>query len=82
LGVEQIDLYYTHFDDNKTPIEETLAAYQELIEAGKIKHIAASNLTPERLMQSFNIAEQNNLPKYVALQPHYNLMERENFEST
>ena len=81
LGVEQIDLYYTHFDDNKTPIEETLAAYQELIEAGKIKHIAASNLTPERLMQSFNIAEQNNLPKYAALQPHYNLMERENFES-
>lgn len=81
LGVEQIDLYYTHFDDNRTPIEETLAAYQELIEAGKIKHIAASNLTPERLMQSFNIAEQNNLPKYVALQPHYNLMERENFES-
>ena len=81
LGVEQIDLYYTHFDDNKTPIEETLSAYQELINAGKIKHIAASNLTPERLMQSFHIAEQNNLPKYVALQPHYNLIERENFES-
>lgn len=81
LQTDHIDLYYTHFDDNKTPVEETLEAYDEVIKAGKVKYIAASNLSPERLKESFEIAEKNNLPKYVALQPHYNLLEREKFES-
>jgi len=80
LQTDYIDLYYTHFDDKVTPIEETLSAYDEAIKAGKIRYIAASNLSPERLAQSFDVAEQNNLPKYVALQPHYNLVERENYE--
>ncbi|WP_426474375.1 aldo/keto reductase [Chryseobacterium balustinum] len=81
LQTDHIDLYYTHFDDNKTPVEETLEAYDEVIKAGKVKYIAASNLSPERLKESFEVAEKNNLPKYVALQPHYNLLEREKFES-
>lgn len=81
LQVDHIDLYYTHFDDNKTPIEETLSAYDEIVKAGKVRYIAASNISPERLKESFKIAEENNFPKYVALQPHYNLMEREGFES-
>ncbi|MFS4473117.1 aldo/keto reductase [Chryseobacterium sp. T20] len=80
LQTDHIDLYYTHFDDNVTPVEETLAAYDEIIKAGKVRYIAASNLSPERLKASFEAAEKNNLPKYVALQPHYNLMEREGFE--
>ncbi|WP_137904131.1 aldo/keto reductase [Chryseobacterium sp. 2VB] len=80
LQTDHIDLYYTHFDDNITPAEETLAAYDEIIKAGKVRYIAASNLSPERLKASFEAAEKNNLPKYVALQPHYNLMEREGFE--
>lgn len=80
LQTDHIDLYYTHFDDNTTPVEETLAAYDEIIKAGKVRYIAASNLSPERLKASFEAAEKNNLPKYVALQPHYNLMEREGFE--
>lgn len=80
LQTDHIDLYYTHFDDNITPVEETLAAYDEIIKAGKVRYIAASNLSPERLKASFDAAEKNNLPKYVALQPHYNLMEREGFE--
>lgn len=80
LQIDHIDLYYTHFDDHKTPVEETLAAYDEIIKAGKVRYIAASNLSPERLTASFEAAEKNNLPKYVALQPHYNLLERENFE--
>lgn len=80
LGTDYIDLYYTHFDDNVTPIEETLSAYDEIVKAGKVRHIAASNVTPERLIESFNVAEKNNFPKYVALQPHYNLVEREKFE--
>jgi len=76
LGGDYIDLYYTHFDDNITPVEETLSAYADLIEAGKVRYIAASNLSPARLTESFDVAEKNGLPKYVALQPHYNLVER------
>src|SRR5690606_34054865 len=81
LGVDSIDLYYTHFDDKETPIEETLSAYDTLIKAGKVRYIAASNLSPGRLTESFEIAEKNGLPKYVALQPHYNLVERTTFEA-
>jgi aryl-alcohol dehydrogenase-like predicted oxidoreductase len=81
LQTDHIDLYYTHFDDNKTPIEETLAAYDEIIKAGKVRYIGASNVSPERLRESFEVSEKNSLPKYVALQPHYNLMEREKFET-
>lgn len=81
LQTDHIDLYYTHFDDDKTPVEETLSAYDEIIKAGKVRYIAASNLSPERLTASFEAAEKNNLPRYVALQPHYNLVEREKYEA-
>ncbi len=81
LGIDHIDLYYTHFDDKITPVEETLSAYDELIKAGKVRYIAASNLSPARLIESFEVAEKNGLPKYVALQPHYNLVERAGFET-
>lgn len=81
LGTDHIDLYYTHFDDNKTPVEETLSAYDEIVKAGKVRYIATSNVSPERLIESFEVAEKNNFPKYVALQPHYNLVEREKFET-
>ena len=81
LQTDYIDLYYTHFDDEKTPIEETLSAYDEIIKAGKVRYIAASNLSTERLTESFNVAEKEGLPKYVALQPHYNLVEREKYET-
>jgi len=80
LQTDHIDLYYTHFDDDKTPVEETLAAYDKIIKAGKVRYIAASNLSPARLRESMQVAEKNNLPRYVALQPHYNLLNRESFE--
>ncbi|RNL91422.1 aldo/keto reductase [Sinomicrobium pectinilyticum] len=80
LQTDYIDLYYTHFDDEKTPVEETLEAYDEIIRAGKVRYIAASNLSPERLKASFEASEKNNLPRYQALQPHYNLVERTNYE--
>ncbi len=80
LKTDYIDLYYTHFDDEITPVEETLSAYDELIKAGKVRYIAASNISPERLTKTMNIADKENLPKYVALQPHYNLVVREGFE--
>ncbi|GAB3994051.1 aldo/keto reductase [Spirosoma daeguense] len=81
LRIDYIDLYYTHFDDDKTPVEETLSAYDEAIKAGKVRYIAASNLSPERLTESFDVAEKSSLPRYVALQPHYNLVERSKYET-
>lgn len=81
LQVEHIDLYYTHFDDEKTPVEETLSTYDEIIKAGKVRYIAASNVSPKRLIESFEVAEKNSLPKYRALEPHYNLVERTKYET-
>ena len=80
LQTDYIDLYYTHFDDEKTPVKETLEAYDILIKSGKVKYIAASNISPDRLEESFAVASEFNLPTYVALQPHYNLVERTGYE--
>ncbi|TRZ43618.1 aldo/keto reductase [Robertkochia solimangrovi] len=80
LKSDHIDLYYSHFDDNVTPVEETLSAYQELIQEGKVRFIAASNLSPDRLKASLELSKSG-LPAYQALQPHYNLMERDNYET-
>ena len=81
LQTDYIDLYYTHFDDEITPIHETLSAYDKIIKAGKVSYIGASNISTERLIESFDVADANNLPKYVALQPHYNIMERTKYET-
>ncbi len=81
LQTDYIDLYYTHFDDNKTPVEETLEAYDEIVKAGKVRYIAASNVPPARLEESMKLSDEKGYPKYVALQPHYNLVEREKFET-
>jgi aryl-alcohol dehydrogenase-like predicted oxidoreductase len=80
LRTDHIDLYYAHFDDTGTPLAETLGAFGELIRAGKVRAIAASNSTGARLTEALEVAEREGLPRYVALQPHYNLMERD-FES-
>jgi aryl-alcohol dehydrogenase-like predicted oxidoreductase len=77
LGVDAIDLYYAHFDDTETPLAETLGAFGELIEAGKVRHIAASNYSAARLTEALETSDREGLPRYVALQPHYNLMERD-----
>ena len=77
LGIDRIDLYYAHFDDTETPLEETLGAFGELIDAGKVRAIAASNYSGARLTEALEIAEREGLPRYVALQPHYNLVERD-----
>jgi len=77
LGVDQIDLYYAHFDDTETPLAETLGAFGELIDAGKVRAIGASNYSGARLTEALETAESEGLPRYVALQPHYNLMERD-----
>lgn len=80
LQTDYIDLYYTHFDDGVTPVEETLGAYDEVIKAGKVRYIGASNVSPERLIESLTLAETKGLPRYQTLQPHYNLVERAKYE--
>ncbi len=80
LQTDYIDLYQTHYDDANTPIEETLRAYEDLIQQGKVRYIGASNISAERLKESLDLAESQNLPKYVSLQPEYNLYDREKYE--
>jgi len=80
LKTDYIDLYQSHYDDPETPIQETLEAYHQLIKEGKVRWIGASNLTPERLTESLEIAKKFNLPKYQTLQPEYNLYQREGYE--
>ena len=80
LQTDFIDLYQTHFDDLVTPVEETLEAYTQLIKEGKVKHIGASNVGPERLRASFQASEKNGYARYETLQPWYNLYEREVYE--
>jgi aryl-alcohol dehydrogenase-like predicted oxidoreductase len=80
LGVDHIDLYYNHLDDPNTPLEETLAAYDQLVKDGKVRHIAASNFSAARLQQALEIQEREGFAKFVALQPEYNLVSRAQFE--
>ena len=80
LKVECIDLYQSHWDDENTPFEETLSAYDQLIRQGKVKAIGASNLTAARLRQALDVSDAKHLPRYATLQPHYNLYERASFE--
>jgi aryl-alcohol dehydrogenase-like predicted oxidoreductase len=80
LGIETVDLYYAHRDDSDTPLEETLGAFGELIEEGRIRYAAASNYSAERLEQAMQIGQGAGMASYVALQPHYNLVERSDYE--
>jgi len=81
LQTDYIDLYYSHEDDATVPMEDTLLRYTELIAAGKIRYIGASQHTADRLAHSFELAERDGYARYVALQDHYNLVHREPFES-
>ena len=80
LQTDYIDLYFTHIDDDKTEVEETLEAYEKLIKAGKVRWVGASNLSPERLKASLEVSERNGLPRYEVCQPEYNLCVRQGFE--
>ncbi len=80
LGVDRIDLYYAHVDDEHTPIEETLRAFDALVKEGKVRYIGASNYTPARLSEALSISDREHLARYVALQPHYNLAHRNDYE--
>jgi aryl-alcohol dehydrogenase-like predicted oxidoreductase len=81
LQTDRIDLYQSHKDDEKTPLEETLAAFDRLIKQGKVRAIGASNYTGARLRDALETSKKNHLARYETLQPHYNLIEREPYES-
>src|SRR4051795_5317301 len=80
LQTDVIDVYYAHNDDETTPLEETLTAFDELVTSGKVRYVAASNYSATRLTEALEISERLGITRYVAVQPHYNLMERSVYE--
>jgi aryl-alcohol dehydrogenase-like predicted oxidoreductase len=80
LQTDQIDLYQSHDDDAATPLEETMGAFADLIKAGKVRAVGASNYTAPRLAEAIATSERLGLPRYESLQPLYNLVERAAFE--
>src|ERR1700758_3263906 len=78
--IDTADLYYAHSDDEQTPLGETLGAFDALVREGKVRYIAASNYTAPRLAEALAVSDRDGLARYVALQQHYNLMERDKFE--
>ena len=80
LGVDYIDLYQTHSFDDKTPIEETLRAMDDLVHQGKVRYIGCSNYPAWRLAEALWTSQVNHLVRYDSLQPHYNLVRRAEFE--
>ena len=81
LQTDRIDLYFSHRDDPDTPQEETANAFDGLVRAGKVRALGASNFSAERLRSALEISARDGLASYVALQPHYNLLERGEYET-
>jgi aryl-alcohol dehydrogenase-like predicted oxidoreductase len=77
LQTDRIDLYYAHFDDQETPLEESLRAFDALVRSGAVRHIGASNYTPERLTAALAFQREHGLAEFTVLQPHYNLVEHD-----
>jgi aryl-alcohol dehydrogenase-like predicted oxidoreductase len=82
LQTDYIDLYQQHFDDDVTPVEETMGAFAKVVASGKVRAIGCSNISAERLMASQAAAAASGGPRYETLQPHYNLVERPGYEGT
>lgn len=82
LGVQAIDLYYAHFDDVDTPLEETVAAFGQLVEDGLVRHIAVSNYSADRIRSWMALAQNAGIALPVAVQPHYNVVHRSDVEES
>jgi aryl-alcohol dehydrogenase-like predicted oxidoreductase len=80
LQTDHVDIYYAHKDDPDTALDETLGAFAELIREGKIRHAAASNYSAPRLREALAVGESEGMARYVGLQTHYNLVERDRYE--
>ncbi len=81
LQTDRIDLYYAHFDDRETPLEESLRAFDALVAEGTVRQLGASNYSPERLTAALELQRELGLAEFTVLQPQYNLLERD-FERT
>lgn len=81
LQTDRIDLYQAHTDDTETPLGETLGAFADLIKAGKVRAVGASNYSAVRLKQALDISARLSLPRYETLQPQFNLLDRAGFEA-
>jgi aryl-alcohol dehydrogenase-like predicted oxidoreductase len=81
LGTDYIDLYYAHEDDETVPLTEALGAFDTLVRSGKVRYIAASNFTAPRLAEALAVSEREGFARYSALQNHYNLLERTEYET-
>jgi aryl-alcohol dehydrogenase-like predicted oxidoreductase len=81
LQIDRIDLYYAHFDDEETPMADSLRAFDALVRASTVRHLGASNYTPQRLSAALEFQRKHSLAEFTVLQPHYNLVER-SFERT
>lgn len=81
LQTDYLDVYFSHEDDQKVPLEETLGAYQRLIEAGKVRVIGASNYSGARIEEALAVAREARLPAYQIIQPEYNLYDRAHYEA-
>ena len=80
LQTDYLDLYQAHWPDEQTPIEETLHAFDELVKQGKVRYVGASNYSAWELMQALWTSDRKSLTRYDSLQPHYNLVHRDEFE--
>jgi aryl-alcohol dehydrogenase-like predicted oxidoreductase len=80
LGTDYIDIYYAHHDDEETPLEESLTAFNELVTAGKVRYLAASNYTASRLEEALKISRDLGMSEYLLLQPNYNAIVRDEYE--
>jgi len=81
LNTDYIDLYFTHYDDPKTPVYESLEAYTKLVKEGKVRNIGVSNTSPARIRESLEVSKTNGFAEYICLQPEYNLYDRESYET-
>jgi aryl-alcohol dehydrogenase-like predicted oxidoreductase len=81
LQTDYIDLYQAHKDDPETPLEETLGAFDELVKQGKVRYVGASNYSGARLAEALETSRKHGFASYISLQPHYNLVERHQFET-
>lgn len=80
LGTDVIDLYFAHKDDPDVPLDEVLGAFAELVDAGIVRAIGASNYSAERLAEALRVADERGLPRYTAMQPELNLLDRDQYE--
>jgi aryl-alcohol dehydrogenase-like predicted oxidoreductase len=80
LGTDYIDIYYAHHDDEEVPLEESLTAFNELVTAGKVRYLAASNYTASRLEEALKISRDLGMSEYLLLQPNYNAIVRDEYE--